>query len=91
MTGPARLQARPADFTYRRHSFLKSSSTLPIPLAREAPYTQRELEKAMQIPGAHIVTLHNPVSYTPAQIDKAAVIAHTLKRGQFVLCEPPRR
>jgi hypothetical protein len=45
----------------------------------------------MQIPGAHIVTLHNPVSYTPAQIDKAAVIAHTLKRGQFVLCEPPRR
>jgi hypothetical protein len=45
----------------------------------------------MQIPGAHIVTLHNPVSYTPAQIDKAAAIAHTLKRGQFVLCEPPRR
>jgi hypothetical protein len=71
--------------------FLKSSLALPIYAAREAPYTQRELEKAMQIPGAHIVTLHNPVTYNPAQIDKAAVIAHTLKRGQFVLCEPPRR
>ena len=45
----------------------------------------------MQIPGAHIVTLHSPVRYTPAQIDQAAVIAHSLERGQFVLCEPPRR
>ena len=45
----------------------------------------------MQVPGAHIVTLQNPVQYTPAQIDKAAVIAHTLQRGQFVLCEAPRR
>ena len=47
----------------------------------------------MQIPGAHIVTLHNPVQYTSAQIDRAAAIAHTLQRGQFVLCElppPPR-
>ena len=26
-----------------------------------------------------------------AQIDQAASIAHTLQRGQFVLCEPPRR
>jgi hypothetical protein len=71
--------------------FSSHRPTLPIDAAREAPYTQRELEKAMQIPGAHIVTLHNPVSYTPAQIDQAAAIAHTLKRGQFVLCEPPRR
>jgi hypothetical protein len=71
--------------------FSSHRPTLPIDAAREAPYPERELEKAMQIPGAHIVTLHNPVSYTPAQIDKAAVIAHTLKRGQFVLCEPPRR
>jgi hypothetical protein len=45
----------------------------------------------MQIPGAHIVTLHNPVRYTPNQIDKACVVAHHLQRGQFVLCEPPRR
>jgi hypothetical protein len=45
----------------------------------------------MQIPGAHIVTLHNPGRYTSAQIDKAAAIAHTLQRGQFILCEPPRR
>jgi hypothetical protein len=45
----------------------------------------------MHIPGAHIVTLHNPGRYTSAQIDKAAAIAHTLQRGQFILCEPPRR
>ena len=44
----------------------------------------------MQIPGAHIVTLHNPVQYASVQIDQAAAIAHTLQRGQFVLCEPPR-
>lgn len=43
------------------------------------------------IPGAHIVTIHDPVTYTPAQIDKAAAIAHILQRGQFLLCEPPRR
>lgn len=45
----------------------------------------------MQLPGTHIVTLHNPVTYTPAQIDKAAAVAHILNRGQLVLCEPPRR
>ena len=45
----------------------------------------------MQIPGANLVTLHNPVRYTSAQLDRAAAIAHQLHRGQFVLCEPPRR
>jgi hypothetical protein len=45
----------------------------------------------MQIPGAHIVTLQNPVGYTPDQIDRAWAVAHHLQRGQFVLCEPPRR
>ncbi|HET6546953.1 MAG TPA: hypothetical protein VFG79_00760 [Solirubrobacter sp.] len=45
----------------------------------------------MQIPGAHLVTLHSPIRYTIAQIDRAVAIAHTLQRGQFVLCEPPRR
>ena len=45
----------------------------------------------MHIPGAHIVTLYNPIGYTPAQIDKACAIAHLLRRGQFVLCEVPRR
>lgn len=45
----------------------------------------------MQIPGAHIVTLYNPVRYTSAQIDKAVGLAHLIQRGQFVLCEPPRR
>jgi len=45
----------------------------------------------MQIRGAHIETLHNPVRYTPQQIEKATVLAHLLGRGKFVLCEPPRR
>jgi len=45
----------------------------------------------MQIPGAHIVTLHNPVRYTVAQIDRATAVAHLIGRGQFVLCEVPRR
>jgi hypothetical protein len=45
----------------------------------------------MQIPGAHIVTIANPLLYTSAQIDKAAAIAHLLQRGQFVLTEAPRR
>jgi hypothetical protein len=45
----------------------------------------------MQIPGAHIVTLHHPVRYTTVQIDRATVVAHLLGRGQFVLCEAPRR
>ena len=45
----------------------------------------------MQIPGAHIVTLHNPVRYTSGQIDRATEVAHLLGRGQFILCEPPRR
>jgi hypothetical protein len=45
----------------------------------------------MKIPGAHIVTLHNPVRYTISQIDCATAVAHLLGRGQFVLCEAPRR
>ena len=43
------------------------------------------------IPGAHVVTLLNPVRYTSDQIDRACLIAHYLQRGQFVLVEPPRR
>jgi hypothetical protein len=45
----------------------------------------------MAIPGVHIETLHNPVRYSPAQIDRACYIAHMLRRGKFVLCEPPQR
>ena len=45
----------------------------------------------MKIPGAHIVTLHSPVQYTSIQLDRACAVAHSLQRGQFVLCEPPRR
>ena len=35
----------------------------------------------MQIPGVHIETLHNPVRYTYAQIEKACAIAQMLNRG----------
>jgi hypothetical protein len=45
----------------------------------------------MQIPGVHIETLHNPVRYTYAQIEKACAIAQMLNRGKLVLVEPPRR
>lgn len=45
----------------------------------------------MHIPGAHLVTIHNPACYTTAQIDKACALAYVLQRGQLVLCEPPRR
>ena len=46
---------------------------------------------AMQIPGVHIETLHNPVRYTYSQIEKACAIAQLLNRGKLVLVEPPRR
>ena len=45
----------------------------------------------MQIPGVHIETLHNPVRYTYAQIEKACAIAQMLTRGKLVLVEPPQR
>jgi hypothetical protein len=45
----------------------------------------------MQIPGVHIETLHNPVRYTYAQIERACAIAQMLNRGKLVLVEPPRR
>lgn len=45
----------------------------------------------MHIPGAAIQTLHHPLRYTTAQIDKAALIAHLLQRGTLILTEPPRR
>ena len=45
----------------------------------------------MQIPGVHIETLHNPVRYTYAQIEKACAIAQMLNRGKLVLVEPPQR
>ena len=72
------------------HHQLKSSRLLPILPGEKAP-NRRGLVRAMHIPGAHIVTLYNPVGYTPAQIDRACAIAHLLQRGQFVLCEVPRR
>ena len=45
----------------------------------------------MQIPGVHIETLHNPIRYTYAQIEKACAIAQLRNRGKLVLVEPPRR
>lgn len=43
------------------------------------------------VPGSWIETLACPTAYTPAQIEKAAVVAHLLGRGRFVLVEPPCR
>jgi hypothetical protein len=43
------------------------------------------------MPGVYLETVHSPVRYTTAQIDRACAIAHHLKRGRFVLCEPPKR
>ena len=48
-------------------------------------------QAGMQIPGVHIETLHNPVRYTYAQIEKACAIAQMLNRGKLVLVEPPQR
>jgi hypothetical protein len=45
----------------------------------------------MQVPGVHIETLHNPVRYSPGQIEKACAIAQLLDRGKLVLVEPPKR
>jgi hypothetical protein len=38
-----------------------------------------------------VSTLHNPVRYTYAQIEKACALAQVLDRGKLVLVEPPRR
>jgi len=43
------------------------------------------------IRGVHLETLKSPARYTDAQIDRACAVAYTLKRGRFVLCEPPKR
>jgi hypothetical protein len=45
----------------------------------------------MQVPGVHLETLHNPVRYSPEQIEKACAIAQLLDRGKLVLVEPPQR
>ena len=46
---------------------------------------------AMQTPGVHVVTLHDPVRYTYDQIELACALARYLHRGRFVLVEPPHR
>jgi hypothetical protein len=45
----------------------------------------------LSYPGLEIETLEKPQRYTDDQLDRAARIAWTLKRGKLVLCEPPRR
>jgi len=37
-----------------------------------------------------IETLHDPARYSFAQMERATRIAHALRRGRLVLCEPPR-
>jgi hypothetical protein len=43
----------------------------------------------MPFPGVYIETLHNPARYTYAQVDTACAVAQLLRRGKFVLVEPP--
>jgi hypothetical protein len=43
----------------------------------------------MQIVGVYIETLHNPVTYSEEQIERACRLAALLARGKFVLVEPP--
>ena len=45
----------------------------------------------MEIRGVYIETLHNPVQYTYAQIERACAIAQMLGRGKLILVEPPQR
>jgi hypothetical protein len=45
----------------------------------------------MEIRGVHIETLHNPVRYTYAQIERACALAQLLGRGKLILVEPPQR
>ena len=47
--------------------------------------------RVMQMPGAHIETIHNPRRHTYAQIDRACAIAQRRGRGKLVLVEPPNR
>jgi hypothetical protein len=47
--------------------------------------------RQMSPPGIHIETLHSPVNYPPAQLERAFAIARALKRGKMVLVEPPER
>jgi hypothetical protein len=37
-----------------------------------------------------VETLHDPARYSFAQIERATRIAHALRRGRLLLCEPPR-
>ena len=46
---------------------------------------------AMAIPGIQIETLHDPRHYTPAQIERATLVARMLNRGKLVLVEPPAK
>ena len=46
---------------------------------------------AMAIPGIQIETLHDPRHYTPAQIERATLVARMLNRGKLVLVEAPAK
>jgi len=47
------------------------------------------LEAPMPMKGVHVETLLNPVSYTFAQLERAALVAHGLQRGKLLLLESP--
>jgi hypothetical protein len=41
-------------------------------------------------PQIHVETLHDQKRYTVAELELATRIAHALRRGRLVLCEPPQ-
>ena len=79
-------QPRPAA-GYQRHTFVQKAfreHLRPHRSRHRCRWYERtengQHHGIMQIPGVHIETLHNPVRYTYAQIEKACAIAQMLNR-----------
>lgn len=45
----------------------------------------------MPTPGVHLEVVFPPQNYSDEQLSDAALVAHCLHRGKFVLCETPER
>ena len=80
-----------SDHTFVENAVCKHLDLSGIHPRRWYACRQNGKDDTMQIPGVHIETLHNPVRYTYAQIEKACAIAQMLNRGKLILVEPPRR
>jgi hypothetical protein len=45
----------------------------------------------MSRPGSQLETVHDPIRYTPRELERAYRVAEVLGRGRFVLTAPPVR